>query len=523
MSLTTGPGDEGRRAPVAQVGPSNGPNVTSRTRPAATVVAATAVGTIAALMMSWWATRWGAGATPDSHQYLSAAASLARNGGLETFTGEPLTQFPPGYPIVLRIVMLAGLSWQTSARVLCALTAAALVVAAAVLAGRAVASRGLQLAVVTTATIAPALTTINRMAWTEPLFSLVLVTIAIVVVGLASGDSASPERSIAALVALTGLAVLLRYAGLGLIPGVAVALAVTSSGRREPWRRVAAYTAGSCVVPAVLFTRNLAVSGDVGGPPLPARGSVFGDITTMLESLGAGVLPRSGPDSPLSFAVGALVVATLTLLVTAAWRRDSRRDLAALSAIGVAFAVHLLVSARLTWVSIGTRMLSPLVILLAVIVAAAIDRSRIRTARARRTANTAIAASLAIVMVGWTLSSVDATVTAHERGAGGTASLFWRRPTLVSDLAAIPVDATVISNEGGSVWHVTGRRPVGQSGQPAIVQGVATCREPAYYVWFRTQRWSGADGPRLGDTIVDRRDWSVQQLPDGYCGGRSAG
>jgi hypothetical protein len=49
----------------------------------------------------FWASPHGPGVTPDTVDYFAAAESFAASGAFQTWSGSPLTNFPPGYPILL--------------------------------------------------------------------------------------------------------------------------------------------------------------------------------------------------------------------------------------------------------------------------------------------------------------------------------------------------------------------------------------------------------------------------------------
>ena len=431
--------------------------------------------------MTWWATRWGPGTSPDSFGYLSAAVSLAEAGRVDTVTGEPLTQFPPGYPAVLRIVMLTGVSPLSAARLVGIVAAGLLVLVASVLARRTLDSPIARCAVIATAVVAPGLAQIHRMAWTEPLYSVVVLLVLVSLVDLEASGEPPTRTRLLGLAGLTSTAVLLRYAGVGLVPGIALALALLGR-RRRPWaREVVVYVVAACVVPAVWFARNLAVSGDIGGPPLPPVESLFLDLRSLLETVGGGVLPVVDAGGWLSVVVG------------------------------------LLLSARLSWVAIGSRMLAPLVVPTVLLAAIGVDRRGTIAADRRRSRRIRLAATAVgvVVLAGWILDAVDTTAAAHRDGIGGR-SEFWRRAALVADLASIPPDGVVVSNEPGPVWAVTGRPAVGAIGTRGEIV-MEDCRDPVHLVWMLTARWAGTEPPVASEVIVDRPRWSISRLPAGAC------
>lgn len=490
------------------------------------LVAAVAAGL--AMLLAWWGTRWGAGTSPDSNHYLAAAVSLAESWRLETFTGSPLTAFPPGYPVVVRIAMLPGLSWESASRTICILGAAVLVLTTAALARRVVHSPVLRAAVVAIAVVAPTLTRINRMAWTEPLFVIIVLALVAALIDIDRSGVAPTRRALLLLAALTSAAFLVRYAGLGLVPGVALSLAVIGR-HRYAWRSgVVTYVAMCTIVPAVWFTRNLLVSGGIGGPPLPARNSLLTDIRTILEVTGRGVLPRLSPSDTASTVIGVIGAGVIIALVVVAGRRGRGREVLILASSSGFLLLHLLVAARTTWVEFGNRMLSPLLLPVVLIVAISLDRwmspvtvddpvgGGAACDRRRQVLGGVAAALAALLLAGWTLDTLDATRAAHRTGVG-TADEFWRSPRLANDLATIPADAVVVSNSAGGVWNITGRRPVlSLFDTTRSMTREETC-SGAYLVWFVLDRDAPSWVPADATPLIERRSWSINLLSTAGC------
>jgi hypothetical protein len=466
---------------------------------------------------------------------------LAESWRVESFTGAPLTQFPPGYPVVVRVAMLPGLSWQTAARTICILAAGGTVLATAAVARRVVQSPALRAAVVAIAVVAPTLSLVNRMAWTEPLFIIVVLTLAAVLIDIDRSGVAPTRRALVLLAALTSAAFLLRYAGLGLVPGVAVSLAVIGRRRHQWLGGVVAYVAMCTIVPAVWFARNLIVSGDMGGPPLPARGSLWSDLGILLETIGRSVLPRISPSETVSAMIGAVGAGVIVALTAVVVRRGQTRDAVILASLSGFLLLQLVVSARTTWVAIGNRMLSPLLIPVVLIVTTAIERWMQRETVLERIDDRAVEAAegcvdtpadeidrrrrvvggitgvlVVLLFTGWTIETLDAASAAHDRGIG-TAGAFWRNPTLAKDLATIPPGAAVVSNDAGAIWNITGRFPVFALFDTETSMTPEDVCAGAYMVWFDLDPDATSWVPRDATPLIERKRWSINLLSTAGC------
>src|ERR671924_1054613 len=72
------------------------------------------------MFLVWYSTRWGAGLISDTFQYVSSARSFASGNGFSIPYGdgelEPMTKYPPMFPIVLSLFEFAGISALQGAR-----------------------------------------------------------------------------------------------------------------------------------------------------------------------------------------------------------------------------------------------------------------------------------------------------------------------------------------------------------------------------------------------------------------------
>jgi len=123
---------------------------------------------ISALVVNIAATQHGLGFSPDSASYLSAGLNLAGGQGLVTYSGDPLTIFPPGVSIVVaagRVVGLDPIVWMRVFNSIC--------IGVTVLLAHVVAKRYLQSRLLLTTTTfyiawSLPLATVGQMLWSEP-------------------------------------------------------------------------------------------------------------------------------------------------------------------------------------------------------------------------------------------------------------------------------------------------------------------------------------------------------------------
>ncbi len=83
--------------------------------PAPSIVIALFAGTVACILL-FWISAYGPGVSPDSIIYLETAVSVASGEGFYA-NGEPVTHFPPAYPLLLALGSLIGSDILATSRV----------------------------------------------------------------------------------------------------------------------------------------------------------------------------------------------------------------------------------------------------------------------------------------------------------------------------------------------------------------------------------------------------------------------
>jgi hypothetical protein len=235
----------------------------------------------------------GAGVTDDSVFYLSGAQSILERGDLSWPVGgeerEPLTHFPPLYPLFLAGSDWLGIDIAHDAGLLGAILFGCLVAAIGWLVYRHSASAGAGLIAAILALVSPTLLGIYIMVWSEVLFLLILVlTIACLAeVILGRGMSAVVVAGI-----LAGLACLTRYAGVSLIATGFVSLLLLRPGN---WRgRITAALTFAVIasIPFIgWFLRNAFIVGSLANRTLSYHPITTTNLQTAAYTISVWLLP----------------------------------------------------------------------------------------------------------------------------------------------------------------------------------------------------------------------------------------
>lgn len=265
--------------------------------------------------------RDGVGVSPDSVVYASAARSFADTGQLMMFSGERLTTWPPGLPVILGAVLLAGVPLAAAVLALNVICLVLSVLLTHRLAGLLANSAWVAVGSASAFAFSWATVRVHARLWSEPLFTtLTLIVLVWLVEGLRTRS-----RSWGALVVLgvsVSLATAVRFTGFALIPlvilGVLLAL-WRSEGRRNALLKAAFAGGLASVGLIVVAVRNLSY----GAAPLGDReASGIAPMTVAvdsLEALGRYLLPLT--NGAITVAAGALLLVGFALAAVVAIRR----------------------------------------------------------------------------------------------------------------------------------------------------------------------------------------------------------
>lgn len=481
---------------------------------------------------TWVATRHGPGMSPDSVTYLSAARNLASGHGYTDFTGQALTNFPPGFPSLVASTRVLGASVTTGARIVNAVSFAAIVLLAWVLVRRHVSSLLIALGTTALVALSPALINIASNAWSEPLYCA-LVLAFILALEHATAPGGHQARSIGAAAVLAGLAFLVRYVGLSLLIVGSLALVISSyrEGVRAAARRLAVFWTVGLLIPVWWLLRN-AGSGTrfVLGPRVAAPDSWGSFIGQFLDSV-LGLFRPSGTSITTLLVVVMLGLGGLGAYATRHRRTDPARPrtprVLSLVLYVAVYSVVVIASGKTAGASVDQRIVTPLyvpaLILGAVLLAVTIQMlSRFSE---RRLVVLASGLAVAIALAYGTSNAVAFASQTWKNGE--TARGYTQKNSagyeLVRSVEALGPRAFVATNRPWTLFAATGRQPIVPS--PGVVApelsltpiGVSqlasqACNRPVYLAWFTY----GAQWPYTPAQLAAHLDLDpLQKVSDG--------
>lgn len=406
--------------------------------------------------------RYGIGISPDSVDYVAAARNLLEGRGLLQHDLTPFVGWPPLFPGLLALMGLAGVDPLLSARFLNAAAFALIIYLAARWIFRRSGSFPLALVFSISLLVSTPLLYVSKMAWTEPLFILLILLF------LLTFERYFATGSRWALTLTSGIAALLcltRYAGVAVILTGVVFLLLD---RTPPFRRrvpTALYFAILAGLPLCLwFARNLAVSSTLAGARYPAEFGPERNLLGAVAHVAYWVVPYAFPKTARVI-VGTVVISALAVAVLkSAFGRAGERERARAAethrvlVFMLVYSGYLVVSASLVAFDvIGDRLLSPIYVPWLVLSLSAIW-PLVRPAGPGRAAPRALAiAALGAWITLSCLTGLERMTGWIEYGAGGFATKRWQRSEVAAYARAHVFEGAVYSNFPLGFYVLTGK------------------------------------------------------------------
>ena len=393
--------------------------------------------------------------------YVGAAESLVRQGTLrvpwtywaEADSTSPLSDFPPAFSIAIALPLVAGVPQVQAARWVMVLGFAVAIGVFAALAGDAAGPAAA--ALLTGLVLAtPAVVGVNTIVMSEPLF---LAVVALTLQQMVT----VPERAWR-YGTLAGVGALVRYAGVALIGAAGLWALVQSGDWRARLRRTMAAGLPGIALQALWVVRTDLEGGDTPHTSFDFYGGLWHTVRGGLGTV-CGWLVPGVPAGAARNGVALVIAVLLVVLCRSAVRsRDaaasaSRRLLAALGLVAACYAGVLVYSRLMVGrdIEFDVRILTPLFVLAAVGVAAAVGVSWRSWTRVGRL----VAAVLAAGWLALALRADAVAVGALREGGYGYESPDWQ----ASDFAHwLRSDAggkryPLFTNDPAAAYFLTGR------------------------------------------------------------------
>lgn len=419
---------------------------------------------LAGTLLVLFVDNFGAGLTPDSAGYISAARSLASGNGLRWFNGELVTWWPPLYPAVLALAsLLTGTDPLACAPVLNAVVFGLIIYAAGRMLSYHIRSSPNVVYAGTVAVLASIpVFTVCTMVWSEPLFLLFALYH---LLSLGFYVDRPGRLSFTTLVLSTAAACLTRYIGVTLL--LSGALSILLLCRADLKKRLVYMIAFGCAsaLPLLLWlVHNYVMVHTLTGPRILAKAHAAQVLGRALYHIDAWILPARllayTPSVPVLITLWGLVILAVGFVwYHATWR--ATRSIMPIALFTIVYFAFLITSAtHVAFDPIDDRLLSPIYIPLFVITIATITEGAhlLEDHIPKRTLHTGLAAILCL----WLLIPIMGIASHTQRqvasGRRGYSSNDWRQSETIRYVREhlSPYRCLIYSNDPYALYLHTG-------------------------------------------------------------------
>jgi hypothetical protein len=407
------------------------------------------------------------GLDADSVTYVGVGRNVAAGHGVTypfKSPGVRMTDFPPGYPLVLGALHAIGLPIVGAAQVLQALMLGLAAALAAVLVMLSTRSRLFAAVAFALVAIAPGLHEVFSTIYTEPLaIGLELGALAL----LAWYAMSHRTAALVGAAVCAGLGPAVRWAGVSVLAtGFIVLLAYGPGTRRERGVRAVLWSACASVPAVVSMLANRgAGSGSGTARDLAWHPVTWSQLHKGFDTIASWFLPRQLPDR---WVFGLVLVAALVVAAIAFVARrgvpgarevlhDAGPGVVVPGLFALVYVVTILVSMSVfdAATPLDVRILSPLYVVVVPVAVGAVGvwyRAHEHRDVAVRTAVFLFAAVFALVGV-----RALTTATGSQESRLGFAAAHWHRSPLMRHVETLPRGAWVVTNAPEAVYYQTGR------------------------------------------------------------------
>lgn len=441
--------------------------------------------------------------TVDSATYLSAADNLASGDGLRTFTGAPLTAFPPGLPVAIATLHDVGLSLESAAVLINVVSVVVATIAASVLLQRHARNNVVRwLTMVVVATSWPIIA-VSLLVWSESAF--VAACLGSILAAQRLQRESTRLGPLVILGLLSGLAFSIRYTGvIFAVIGVVVLLGRTPRPSRSLAIRLGLFLVIALGPALAWWLRNHAADGTLMGRRVDSDRGIGDVLDRLVVTFGRWAWPVDGSETvPRTLGWIVLLALVIATLLVVSRRLSSRGGfVSSVEPLALFVIGHTVIMVGFQLVvltdPINWRLMIPVYLPGVVLAGVALDRVAIRFGRR---AFIGVGVALAVFAGAGAVDFVDQVSDSHARRASAELP----EPIRAEVASSVGRGAAVFSNAPDVLWRETRRQPLHlmpYSGSDHFTEAPSTLDELRRFV---------ADSP--GEVLVVWSDFVAAVFP----------
>ncbi len=419
-----------------------------------------------------FATKWGAGISPDSATYIGAARSLLEGKGLNIPFGsaeaKPITHYPPLYPLLLSAIGILGPDPQIGARWLNILLFGANILIAGLIINR-YALGSILVSLLGSFLILSSvdMLAIHAWAWAEPLF----IFFGFSGLYLLARYLENPKRLLLlASSAAIALAFLTRYPGIAFVAtGIVGLLFLNTKTPRDRIRDACTFLAISSLPTALWMTRNMYVAESLTNRKAAFHPITANKISVGLHTVSTWIVPTklSGVSAGIIIVAAISGVAILHRILAQreekpeeenAPKEKSPASIPRLTGLFVFFYMVLLavsISFFDAHTALNSRIMSP--VFFALVVSLMCLAYGLAQHMQRRRATKIICVALSVMLAAFYLYRGSGWVWHTSNNGLGFSSKKWQQSKAVRHVKELPEGILVFSNAPDALYTLTGR------------------------------------------------------------------
>lgn len=405
---------------------------------------------------------YGVALSPDSTNYICCARHILSGNGYTLINGNPMVVWPPLFSTLLAGFGFLGVEPLDAARLLNAFVFGLIIYTSGQFFLRNIESRMLSLLATLAVILSIPLFTVSIMAWTEPLFILLVL---LFVIYLAKFLNEQRLYQLLLISAIASLSCLQRYIGVTLIL-TGFGLIIFCLRHRKFSERVknaVVFSTLSAILPAAWILRNYLLTSTLTGGRYPSSFGLSENVKFAFETISGWVLP----ESHLIWPIGAVILFGSTIATIVVLRSETNiSDRSRYSVISAAvfifiYTIFLLLSATFTaFDRINDRLLSPLYVFLLFIIVFVLDRVLQNLSKQSAKKSVAVFTIFSLFII-WLAGYPALKTTLHvfnsiTDGAGGYSTTAWRQSSLIGWLRNNRLDGKILSNAPDALYILTG-------------------------------------------------------------------
>lgn len=435
--------------------------------------------------------KYGIGLSPDSVNYLAAARSLAAGQGWLDFSGEYFTLWPPLYPVIMAFFILINLEPLEAMVVLNIMIFAATIYISTKLFSRVIKSKALLILGIFAISTAPVLLENYKMAWTEPLFILLVL---LFINFLIKYIKEKNWKYLLVMAIVSALVCIQRYIGVAVVlTGLFfIIFPLIKQGQKQIIKHGFVYLAIALAPLLIWLGRNYYLTSSLAGTRMDSPFGLLINIGTYLDAVSSWLVVGWSAFSPfkvLIFLSLVLVLILATILLRSRYKNiaPNRQSIKPLVIYTIFYTlVVFILTIQGTWQYVDGRYLSPIYVLMLCFFLVGVENLLllIKSKKIKPRLQYLVICFVALLFMFSFIKSVSLVNTWYMYGAGWYRDKNWQESSFIKSLKNYDFDGNIYSNDPRGAYFLLDQYAFFSPRVDADFSLPENQAKPNYLIWF---------------------------------------